>query len=319
MQTELATLRNSAGQALYCHLHLPPTGVPRKDVACLLLSPGVKMRVAPHRLYRKLTDVFLRRGIPVFRVDFHGLGDSEGDLPEVQIDQLYRQVQQGRHVDDVRSAMNWLEKHHGIRRCIVGGLCGGAVTGLLAGEQDSRVVALYSIGIPVTFDGPAEQASQHMTRAELKNMRDGYIRKLLSPSSWLRLLTFRSDFGMITRSLSTALRNRRARKATAHGMGKDATPAPSSPPAPNLNTGFPRAFFRLLQRRAPVLLLFSGADRLYAEYQEKFAEPWAAALTQHRQFIDVHVVEKANHVLGDPAWIAQADQLTERWLDARFG
>lgn len=317
MRAELATLRNSVGQALYCQLHLPTPEVARKQVACLMLSPGVKMRVAPHRMYRKLMSVFLSRGIAVLRVDFHGLGDSEGELPEVQIDQLYRKVQQGRHVDDVQSAMTWLERRLGICNFIVGGLCGGAITGLLAAEVDPRVVALYAVGIPVTLDGPAEQSSRHMTQSELKMMRRAYVRKLLHPSSWVRVLTLRSDFALMRRALLAAVRAR-VRRVHVGSSERGTTPEPASSPAANLNPAFPRAFFRLLERRAPVLLLFSGADRLYAEYLEKFDEPWAAPLAPYRPSINLHVIEKANHVLGDPSWIAQANLYTEEWLDARF-
>src|SRR5262245_8274609 len=107
MSERIASFRNGAGQMLHCILAVPDRVVARSDVVCLLLSPGVKMRVAPHRLYRKLTNDFLDRGISVLRVDFHGLGDSEGDLPEERLDQLYRQVQLGRHVDDTRAAIDY--------------------------------------------------------------------------------------------------------------------------------------------------------------------------------------------------------------------
>lgn len=314
MSEQIVVLRNSAGHALYCMLEQPPAGAARRDVACVLLSPGVKMRVAPHRLYRKLAQEFLDRGMPVLRVDFYGLGDSEGDLAEEQLDQLYRQVQLGRHVDDARSALRWLEREHGIKRCIVGGLCGGALTGLLAAEHDEAVVALYSVGIPVVLDGSGQPESANMTQGQLREMRGGYLAKLLNPSAWLRLLTFRSDLRGILRSLFPRLGGGRSGKFNAGS----AVPAPSTPTAANLNPKYPAAFFRLLQRDRPALLMFSGADRLYFEYQEKFATPWQQALAGFASLLSVEVIPAANHVLGDPAWVTQARQLTARWLDRYF-
>ena len=76
--------------------------------------------------------------------------------------------------------------------------------------------------------------------------------------------------------------------------------------------------FGLLQRSRPVLLIFSGADRLHFEYQEKFVEPWRAALDKFASLLTVEVIPEANHVLGDPSWMAQAKALTGRWLDERF-
>lgn len=317
MNQQIVTLRNSAGHALYCMFHAPDkVRFPAPSLAVLLLSPGVKMRVAPHRLYRKLMKTFLDRGIAVLRVDFHGLGDSEGELQEVQLDQLYRQVQLGRHIGDVAAAINWVERELGIRRVLVGGLCGGALTGLLAAEFDRRVVGLYTIGIPVCLDGSGQHSAETMTRGQLGSLRKRYIAKLLKPDAWLRLLSFRSDFRLIWRSLTVASAARRQRKAVKKSEGL--TPTPATAPASNLNPLFPRAFFALLRAQTPILLLFSGADRLKWEFDEKFAEPWAAGLAPYAAITQVSMVEKANHVLSDPAWVADAAHQTAAWLDRHF-
>ncbi len=312
---EIVTVRNRAGHALHCLLTLPESG-PQSDIACLLLSPGVKMRVAPHRLYRKLAPEFLRAGIPVMRVDFHGLGDSEGDLPEQQLDQLYRQVQLGRHVPDVLAAMDWLAVQYGIKRFIVGGLCGGALTGLLAAEHDERVAGLYALGLPVILDASGAHAADVMTQGQLKRVQGIYLRKLFDPASWRRLLTARSDYRTILRAILVAvgLKPRSGRKVTVTEV-----PAPLTPPAANLNMHFVRAMFRHLTLRKPALMIFSGADRLHFEYEEKFATPWAEPLSRHGDLVELSLIPQANHVLSDPAWIGQARELTAAWLRSRFG
>lgn len=315
MSEQIVSIRNSAGHALHCMFELPPPGAPKSDLACVLLSPGVKMRVAPHRLYRKLAGEFLQRGIAVMRVDFYGLGDSDGDLPEQQLDQLYRQVQLGRHIDDARTALRWLQREHGLKRFIIGGLCGGALTGLLASEVDESVVALYAIGIPVVLDASGQHEAQNMTQGQLRDMRGSYLSKLLNPSAWLRLLSFKSDFRSILRSLFPKLPGAGAK---GKAISDTRVPAPESATAANLNPKYPPAMFGLLQRNRPALLIFSGADRLQFEYQEKFVAPWRAALDRFASLLTVEVIPQANHVLGDPTWMAQARLLTGRWLDRRF-
>ena len=315
MSEQVITLRNPQGHALHCMYEAPPAGVPRRDLACVLLSPGVKMRVAPHRLYRKVAGEFLARGIAVMRVDFHGLGDSEGELPEEQLDQLYRQVQLGRHIDDARAALRWLEREQGIKRFIIGGLCGGALTGLLTAEADESIAALYAIGIPVIIDGTGAHESANMTQGQLREMRGTYLSKLLDPRAWLRLLSFRSDFRTILRALLPKTRPAGAKGAVAAAAG---VPAPASALAANLNPRYAPAMFRLLRRGAPALLIFSGADRLHAEYQEKFVVPWSGALGEFDRLLRVDLVPHANHVLGDPAWVDAARALTADWLDRRF-
>lgn len=314
---QLLTVRNPAGHALHCVLSMPAGGDEPVRTACLLLSPGVKMRVAPHRLYRKLQAEFLERNMAVLRVDFHGLGDSEGELPETQLDQLYRQVQLGRHVDDVIAAMNGLVEKFGIRRFIVGGLCGGALTGLLAARRDDRIVGVYTVGLPVILDGTGAHVAAHMTRGQLTSLRGRYLENLTKPSSWLRFLSFKTDYRLLLASALAGWRKRRAGKAAAARHTEVTTPV--GPVAENLNPLVPEAFFGVLAAGRPILLIFSGADRLQWEFEEKLAQPWARAFERYRSLLDVSVVPKANHVLGDPQWVDEARAITRGWLGARFG
>jgi len=99
------TFRNRDGFRLFGILHQPDR--PREPgLGILLLSPGVKMRVAPHRLYNKMAAGLAALGYPVLRFDFHGLGDSEGDASETNLADLYRATQQGRYVPDTLCAIS---------------------------------------------------------------------------------------------------------------------------------------------------------------------------------------------------------------------
>ena len=50
---------------------------------------------------------------------------------------------------------------HGIEKFILSGLCGGAITGLLTSEHDTRVEALLGLGMPVVFDVSEEQRHKY--------------------------------------------------------------------------------------------------------------------------------------------------------------
>jgi hypothetical protein len=58
---------------------------------------------------------------------------------------------------------------------------------------------------------------------------------------------------------------------------------------------------------------------LHFEYEEKFVQPWSSAIAQHARLLRVEMIPQANHVLSDPAWIAQARSCTADWLHAHFG
>ena len=129
------TIPNQQGHMLHGILHTPPPATAR-GVCVLLLSPGIKGRIGPHRLYLKLAAQLVPAGFHVLRFDFHGLGDSEGELHEELLADVYNTIQGGRYVEDTIAAMNWMEAEHGIAQFIGSGLCGGSITALLSAARD---------------------------------------------------------------------------------------------------------------------------------------------------------------------------------------
>jgi pimeloyl-ACP methyl ester carboxylesterase len=302
--------RNRKGLRLYGILHTPHGRQPG-DLAVVLLSPGVKMRVGPQRLYLPMTKRFLSLGLSVLRLDFHGLGDSDGALPEEQLRDVYNHIEVGRFVEDTIDALNWLQQTHGCRRFLLSGLCGGAITGLLAGQRDARVAGLIGLGITPVLASRAADASKYVTVGQLEAFQKMYIRRLLAPQAWFRLLTFQTDNRLIGRMIAHWTRK----------LLRRAPPPPAATPPPegdNSNPLFPPAFFRMLSTRRPMLLVFGGADRLHWEYEEKFASRYKAQLAEMPPLVDVHVVDQANHTLSFREWQDEMLEVSTRWLNTHF-
>ncbi len=304
-QVTAVTFENRDGLRLFGIVH-EPSPDRRTDLAIILLSPGVKMRVGPHGLYSKMAAAFAERGYWVLRFDFYGLGDSEGVIGEKYLADLYASIQVGRYVGDTAAAIEWMRKAYGIRRVILGGLCGGAITAVLASPSRDDVAGILALGLPVMLDGTNVDKYRYITKGQLGQIRRGYLRKLTDWRAWLRLLTLRSDFRLLARSLGSAA-GRTARQNSDAGGPKD-----------NTNSLFPPAFLAFLSRRRPVLLLFSEMDRLWWEFEEKFLSRHRAAVEQHKDLLEIGVIAGANHVLTFEQW--QADMLARSlaWLERRF-
>ena len=299
------TFKNRDGLQLFGIVHEPAPDR-RTDLAVVLLSPGVKSRVAPHRLYNKMAAVFVERGYWVLRFDFYGLGDSEGVVGEQYLADLYASIQVGRYVGDTSAAIEWMRDAYGVRRFILGGLCGGAITGVLAAPSRDDVVGILALGLPVILDGPNVDKYRYMTAGQLGQMRKAYLRKLAAWRAWFRLLTLRSDFRLLA-------------KAIGSGGGRTSKANDSSEQtADNTNTLFPPAFLSLLSKARPVLLLFSEMDRLWWEFEEKFLTRYQATVERHKDLIEIGVIAGANHVLTFESW--QADMLARScsWLERNF-
>jgi hypothetical protein len=297
------TFRSRAGLKLFGMLHEPVRR--RADFACILLSPGVKMRVGPGRLYLRLTEMLIELGVPVLRFDCHGLGDSEGTLPEEQLREVYGQIEIGRFVDDTIDAMNWMQEQTGISRFILSGLCGGAITGLLAGARDARVAGLLALGLTPLIVSPTADPSRYMTGGQLDSIGRTYLQKLLRPQSWLRVLTLRTDFRLLRRSLSVLVFGRK--------------PAVAIPTADdNASPLFPPAFFSMLRSSRRMLLIFGGSDRLEWEFEEKFVARHREQLAQFQGGYDVHTIPQANHVLSFRPWQDEMVSVSRNWLKQHF-
>jgi alpha/beta superfamily hydrolase len=301
------SFQNSAGLELFGTLHTPAT--PRANLpAVVLLSPGVKMRVGPGRLYVPLTEMLNDQGYTVLRFDFFGLGDSAGDLQETMLADVYNHIEVGRYVDDTLSALKWLRQTQNKSRFILGGLCGGAITALMAAERDPTVDELLSLGMTVTLASNAATPAKYLTRVQLDSRRQGYYRRLLQPKSWLRLLTFQSEYGVIWRSLKRlVVKDKPAPSAV----------APNAAPLEqrgNANPLFPTAYFAFLKRGGQALMLFSEKDRLQSEYEEKFSIPFAEQLRLHQSQIHQHVIPNANHVMTLHEWQREMIEVSKQWL-----
>jgi len=313
--------RDRAGRALYGILHRPVRDVAPGTVV-VILSPGIKNRVAPHRLYVKMSRYLADRGFTVFRFDCHGLGDSEGEVSEKFLADLYGSIQVGRYVADTHDAMDWLQREHGARRFVLSGLCGGAITGLLAARRDPRADGILALGIPVILDGTKfrEQKSKFLTEGELELYRTAYLRKLFDPKSWLRLVTLRTDLRALRRAMLGPLRRRfSARKTDADAPAGAGPGAASGDSAENMNPHFREAFETFLESSRRMILIFGEYDRLFWEYDEKFLLGDRDRYGRHGDRYELYLVPEARHIFELPE--TQADMLRKahEWLGRHYG
>jgi len=299
------TFVNTAGEKLFGMFHEPAQA--RTDVGIVLLSPGVKSRVAPHRLYNRLAERLVRCGFRVLRFDFAGLGDSEGTIQERLLADLYRTIQLGRYTDDTLKAVEWMRTEGGVDRVVLAGLCGGGISGLVAARHSEHVAGLFSIGLPVILDGATVDKVATMPVKQLRSVRRKYLNKLFDPASWMRVVTLQSDFRLALRSILAS-----------RGLRRRATSPALMVTGDNGNPEFAPALMDMLARHRPVLMVFSGADRLYWEYCEKFADHNTPLLARHADLFAVHVIERANHVLTFHEWQEAFFQHCERWLALHF-
>ncbi len=130
---------------------------PREALAVLLFNAGLISRVGPARINVKLARALAAQGYATLRLDLSGRGDS-GVPPNAApfAEQAVR---------DIREAIDYLAREHGVARVGLCGICSGAENAFATALVDSRVSALF------LFDGYAYSTLQSRIARQISRMR----------------------------------------------------------------------------------------------------------------------------------------------------
>ncbi len=124
----------------------PHTRVPRSQTVVVLLSVGANPHLGPNRMYVPLARELASLGFSVFRLDVPGIGDSARGS-ETGRERIYS----ASALDDVRIALDDLERRLGAENFVVIGLCSGAYIAYQIASGDARVQAQVLLNIQ-TFE-----------------------------------------------------------------------------------------------------------------------------------------------------------------------
>ena len=182
-------------------LSRPPSKIPIRKPAVVLLNTGIAHRVGHHRMYVKMARELAALGHIVFRFDFSGIGDSppRGDiLNPIEA-----------HQADVSEALDWLTASCDVNEVILIGLCTGAEIALRYGHSDKRVIGLVLLDPTIP---PTARFYAHYIGRRLIELRSWWSFVCGRGRVWEELSgRARSAFGAATsRSTSTADQNIRS-------------------------------------------------------------------------------------------------------------
>ncbi len=99
----------------------PAAEVSSSGLCLLFLNPGSARHIGSNRMWVEAARRWAGRGIPSLRMDFGGIGESDGK-PLRDIAGLY----EPELLDDIEAAMASARSRFGVRRFVVIGLCSGA-------------------------------------------------------------------------------------------------------------------------------------------------------------------------------------------------
>jgi exosortase A-associated hydrolase 1 len=287
---EQAVVFQCGAERLFGVLHVPPQPALR---GVLMVVGGPQYRVGSHRQFLLLARYLAAHGVPVFRFDYRGMGDSEGEP------RAFDRVD-----DDIRAAVDaFFNAYASLREIVVWGLCDAASAALFYAYRDPRVTGLILLNPWVfTESGAAKTYLKHY-----------YWQRFRSGDFWCKVLKFEFDYkaslaGMMR--LLKALFNTAAPKAVEQTAQSAKTEPPVSAELP-----LPLRMRECLRRfRFPVLLVLSGRDLTAGEFKETVkSDPlWQQLLAGER--VTHHELKDADHTFSTAQWRDQVAQWSSAWI-----
>ena len=279
MPEEIPLFFDCAGDQLLGILHRARDG--DRGVGVLLVVGGPQYRVGSHRQFVLLARQLAEAGIPVFRFDCRGMGDSEGAPRD------FEGIAQ-----DIGSALDaFCEQMPAISRFVLWGLCDAATANAFYARTDDRVVGQIALNPWVrTDEGEAQAFIKHY-----------YLQRLLSGAFWRKVLSLQFDAAGAMRDFLVKLGQSRGGSRGRYDT-RDTRPLPVR--LRESQIAFPGA----------TLLILSGRDLTAKEYELRVAESveWQAWMASAA--VSVQRLEEADHTFSCAAWRDRVAAWSRDWI-----
>jgi len=303
---EEESIRFPAGaHQLFGILSAPVAAAPRG--IGVLLATGGSFIPAPNR--NRLSVHLARRlaaeGFHAFRFDYHGVGESQGDIDSYSLDRPF--------VEDLQGAVRSLEAR-GLRKFILVGSCFGARTILAAADRVQGLIGAALVSTPVRDfqrgDKLPSRFAVEMSVWELvrRGLRSQALASLFRPQNREAFLRARR---LVSRTLILKTRTVLGRVAgRAARSGSDGDSWVSGP--------FLASLAGLIERRVPLLLLYGTEEHFYREFGRARGGRLGALLKAGGDSTSIQVIEGVLH--GFTSLDVQEAVLarTETWVRETF-
>lgn len=266
-----------AGDKLVGVLHFPAnlSAEPRKPVVVNVVG-GPQYRVGSHRQFVLTARHLAAHGYPVFRFDYRGMGDSEGDF------RTFEFVAQ-----DIECALDIVRDEFPSRAVVLMGLCDGASAILMYPRLGTSVAG-------VALLNPWVRSETTIARTFARHY---YGKRVFSTDFWAKVLRLDWDFRSSVASLVGNLRR--------------ATVRVDSDDAASFVDRMKKGFSKL---NVPTLIALSERDLTAREFEDLTINDRAWSALMRRPNVRLARIVGADHTLSSAASIEHFDSVLLDWL-----
>jgi exosortase A-associated hydrolase 1 len=254
-------------------LSMPGEAAPA-SIGVLIIVGGPQTRVGSHRQFTLLARALATAGYPTLRFDYRGMGDSAGSA------RTFESVR-----NDIIIAIDVLQREAALDRIVLWGLCDAASAAWMDGCDDPRIAGIVALN-------PWARSPQGQAVTQLRHY---YVRRLLDPGFWRKVLSGNFRFRQRAQELAGAVHS--ATKA----------PGPGSAYLQRMEDGWRRCI-------VPILIVLSGNDYTAREFEGWVGANLARTALMCREGTAVLRLPEADHTFSSRKQRDRVADMTIEWL-----
>lgn len=264
-----------------------------KKISLICLNTGLNDMVGWHRLQIKVARFLANNGYNVLRFDNCGIGDSEGNIDECGVLELFADIESGLWITDAIASVDFMQNKFDDKGCLFLGYCGGALTSIHAAAQDKRISGVIDVAGPVTLS-----TTDKLNRKDpwtVKQNIKSYKRKIINLTSIKKFITGQSDYKDIYESIVHYLRHKVKGRYNQREKNRNEDVIDID----NLNYSFFNAFENFVKIKRPVLFYYAELDKATWGFKRYFLSKYFNKPIWKDTGCTFVELEKANHIFSD--------------------
>jgi hypothetical protein len=303
------SIRDPRGQTIYGVIHEPekPNGG-----LVVFFNIGLHYRVSHSRLFVLQARCLQEAGFVVARADTTRIGYSHGEMPTGRAIDSFDSVQTGLFKDDALIIIRHLKEVYRPGKIFLYGLCGGALTAMIAAALEKSVDGVVFIAGPVTITSPEYELST-LHPHEAGNMLAGYMQRLFSPKSWGRFITgqtsYKDLFGSIRVKIGEKFSGWKPTETKAAGNGQ-----PAENKGDLFNNIFLEAFDVMMKSGRSIFFVMPENDRATYDFDKMFVKHILPKYDPYAKHYEIARISQADHTFSLPHKARELLDTSRDWL-----
>lgn len=256
----------------------------------VIVVGGPQYRSGSHRQFTLLARDLAKAGIPSFRFDYRGMGDSEGQPRTFEaLD------------DDLRSAIDIFSSECGnLENIVLWGLCDAASAILIYAHQDSRVKGIVLLNPWV----------HNSTSRAPRIQRNYYLLRLKQKSFWMKLANNKINLIQSAEDfIRTGFKLAHTKLSSIYQKNNTAS---------HREDFVARMLMGLRGYEGIILTILSQNDYVADEFKDLISSNHNWRSSWLAKQVCQHEILEANHTFASEHWRRQVSLLTQRWLEMQF-